>query len=87
MCSEKNLKVLALLFYIQVGAGLPVIASMNRIISSGDPVHSIVGSLSGNHTYRCNSFYCDSVVDVFHCFYPNLGMYSLFVNICIFIHL
>ncbi|KAI4305823.1 hypothetical protein L6164_029165 [Bauhinia variegata] len=30
-----------------VGAGLPVIASLNRIISSGDPVHRIVGSLSG----------------------------------------
>ncbi|KAJ0266510.1 Homoserine dehydrogenase [Hirschfeldia incana] len=34
-----------------VGAGLPVIASMNRIISSGDPVHSIVGSLSGTLGY------------------------------------
>ncbi|KAL1189050.1 Bifunctional aspartokinase/homoserine dehydrogenase 1 [Cardamine amara subsp. amara] len=34
-----------------VGAGLPVIASLNRIISSGDPVHSIVGSLSGTLGY------------------------------------
>ncbi|KFK26318.1 hypothetical protein AALP_AA8G232000 [Arabis alpina] len=34
-----------------VGAGLPVIASMNRIISSGDPVHKIVGSLSGTLGY------------------------------------
>ncbi|KAL0735376.1 hypothetical protein Bca4012_011586 [Brassica carinata] len=34
-----------------VGAGLPVIASVNRIISSGDPVHSIVGSLSGTLGY------------------------------------
>ncbi|CAA7061176.1 unnamed protein product [Microthlaspi erraticum] len=34
-----------------VGAGLPVIASMNRIISSGDPVHSILGSLSGTLGY------------------------------------
>uniref|UniRef100_A0A1J3EPW7 Homoserine dehydrogenase n=1 Tax=Noccaea caerulescens TaxID=107243 RepID=A0A1J3EPW7_NOCCA len=34
-----------------VGAGLPVIASMNRILSSGDPVHSILGSLSGTLGY------------------------------------
>ncbi|CAH2072237.1 unnamed protein product [Thlaspi arvense] len=34
-----------------VGAGLPVIASLNRIISSGDPVHRIVGSLSGTLGY------------------------------------
>jgi homoserine dehydrogenase len=33
--------------FSKVGAGLPVIASLNRIISSGDPVHRIVGSLSG----------------------------------------
>ncbi|PNX54536.1 homoserine dehydrogenase, partial [Trifolium pratense] len=33
------------------GAGLPVIASLNRIISSGDPVHRIVGSLSGTLGY------------------------------------
>ncbi|XP_058196259.1 uncharacterized protein LOC131312491 isoform X2 [Rhododendron vialii] len=30
-----------------VGAGLPVIASLNRMLSSGDLVHCIVGSLSG----------------------------------------
>ncbi|KAG5517261.1 hypothetical protein RHGRI_037875 [Rhododendron griersonianum] len=30
-----------------VGAGLPVIASLNRMLSSGDLVHRIVGSLSG----------------------------------------
>ncbi|KAL2510958.1 Glyceraldehyde-3-phosphate dehydrogenase-like family protein [Abeliophyllum distichum] len=30
-----------------VGAGLPVIASINRILSSGDPIYRIVGSLSG----------------------------------------
>ncbi|XP_062082416.1 uncharacterized protein LOC133788821 isoform X5 [Humulus lupulus] len=29
-----------------VGAGLPVIASLNRLLSSGDPVHRIIGSLS-----------------------------------------
>ncbi|CAN8252494.1 unnamed protein product [Cochlearia groenlandica] len=34
-----------------VGAGLPVIASLNRIISSGDPVFRIVGSLSGTLGY------------------------------------
>ncbi|RZB42500.1 uncharacterized protein LOC114403822 [Glycine soja] len=34
-----------------VGAGLPVIASLNRIISSGDPVHQIIGSLSGTLGY------------------------------------
>ncbi|KAF7831548.1 homoserine dehydrogenase [Senna tora] len=34
-----------------VGAGLPVIASLNRIISSGDPVQRIVGSLSGTLGY------------------------------------
>ncbi|KAL1357132.1 hypothetical protein AAHE18_05G234700 [Arachis hypogaea] len=34
-----------------VGAGLPVIASLNRIISSGDPVHRIIGSLSGTLGY------------------------------------
>lgn len=33
--------------YFQVGAGLPVIASVTRIIASGDPVSRIVGSLSG----------------------------------------
>ncbi|QCD78798.1 homoserine dehydrogenase [Vigna unguiculata] len=34
-----------------VGAGLPVIASLNRIICSGDPVHQIIGSLSGTLGY------------------------------------
>ncbi|CAN4119082.1 unnamed protein product [Withania somnifera] len=34
-----------------VGAGLPVIASLNRIISSGDPVFRIIGSLSGTLGY------------------------------------
>lgn len=34
-----------------VGAGLPVIASLNRIICSGDPVHQIIGSLSGTLAY------------------------------------
>ncbi|GAV64828.1 Homoserine_dh domain-containing protein, partial [Cephalotus follicularis] len=34
-----------------VGAGLPVIASLNRILSSGDLVHRIVGSLSGTLGY------------------------------------
>ncbi|KAE9619934.1 hypothetical protein Lal_00040254 [Lupinus albus] len=34
-----------------VGAGLPVIASLNRIISSGDPVNRIIGSLSGTLGY------------------------------------
>ncbi|CAL5343491.1 unnamed protein product [Camellia sinensis] len=34
-----------------VGVGLPVIASLNRILSSGDPVHHIIGSLSGTLGY------------------------------------
>nr|GMD71396.1 Homoserine dehydrogenase lacking ACT domain containing protein [Ipomoea batatas]GME06452.1 Homoserine dehydrogenase lacking ACT domain containing protein [Ipomoea batatas] len=34
-----------------VGAGLPVIASLNRIISSGDPVYRVIGSLSGTLGY------------------------------------
>ncbi|KAF3671692.1 putative non-specific lipid-transfer protein-like protein-like, partial [Capsicum annuum] len=34
-----------------VGAGLPVIASLNRIISSGDPIYRIIGSLSGTLGY------------------------------------
>ncbi|KAG5568294.1 hypothetical protein H5410_064694 [Solanum commersonii] len=34
-----------------VGAGLPVIASLNRIISSGDPVNRDIGSLSGTLGY------------------------------------
>ncbi|XP_021892616.1 uncharacterized protein LOC110810684 isoform X2 [Carica papaya] len=34
-----------------VGAGLPVISSLNRILSSGDPVHRIVGSMSGTLGY------------------------------------
>lgn len=34
-----------------VGAGLPVITSLNRIIASGDPIHRIIGSLSGTLGY------------------------------------
>ncbi|GMQ04595.1 hypothetical protein CsSME_00049955 [Camellia sinensis var. sinensis] len=34
-----------------VGAGLPFIASLNRILSFGDPVHHIIGSLSGTLGY------------------------------------
>ncbi|KAI5667198.1 hypothetical protein M9H77_17051 [Catharanthus roseus] len=34
-----------------VGAGLPVIASLSRIISSGDPVYRIIGCLSGTLGY------------------------------------
>ncbi|KAM7522710.1 hypothetical protein LguiA_012612 [Lonicera macranthoides] len=34
-----------------VGAGLPVIASLNRMISSGDPIRRIIGSLSGTLGY------------------------------------
>ncbi|KAI3409515.1 Homoserine dehydrogenase (HDH) [Psidium guajava] len=34
-----------------VRAGLPIIASLNRILSSGDPVHRLVGSLSGTLGY------------------------------------
>ncbi|CAN6373929.1 unnamed protein product [Urochloa humidicola] len=38
-------------FESTVGAGLPVIASVTRIIASGDPVSRIVGSLSGTLGY------------------------------------
>ncbi|XP_059659755.1 uncharacterized protein LOC132306391 isoform X2 [Cornus florida] len=34
-----------------VGAGLPVIASLNRMLSSGDPIHRLIGSLSGTLGY------------------------------------
>lgn len=34
-----------------VGAGLPVIASVTRVIASGDPINRIVGSLSGTLGY------------------------------------
>lgn len=34
-----------------VGAGLPVIASINRILTSGDPIHRIIGSFSGTLGY------------------------------------
>ncbi|KAG9138527.1 hypothetical protein Leryth_012879 [Lithospermum erythrorhizon] len=34
-----------------VGAGLPVIASLNRLISSGDPIYRVIGSLSGTLGY------------------------------------
>ncbi|GMP35643.1 hypothetical protein CsSME_00008007 [Camellia sinensis var. sinensis] len=34
-----------------VGAGLPVIASLNCIFSSGDPVHHIIGGLGGTLGY------------------------------------
>ncbi|KAF3327272.1 hypothetical protein FCM35_KLT07390 [Carex littledalei] len=38
-------------FESTVGAGLPVIASVTRLISSGDPISRIVGSLSGTLGY------------------------------------
>lgn len=38
---------------MQVGAGLPVIASVTRVISSGDPISRIVGSLSGILLHSC----------------------------------
>ncbi|EES15586.2 hypothetical protein SORBI_3008G019532 [Sorghum bicolor] len=41
-------------FESTVGAGLPVIASVTRIIASGDPVSRIVGSLSGTLGYVMN---------------------------------
>ena len=47
---DQGAYILSFFFYFvffKVGAGLPVIASLNRIISSGDPVHRIIGSLSG----------------------------------------
>lgn len=34
-----------------VGAGLPVIASLNRMVNCGDPIYRIVGSLSGTLGY------------------------------------
>ncbi|KAJ3681011.1 hypothetical protein LUZ60_015500 [Juncus effusus] len=38
-------------FESTVGAGLPVIASVTRVIASGDPISRIVGSLSGTLGY------------------------------------
>ncbi|KAG0450892.1 hypothetical protein HPP92_026459 [Vanilla planifolia] len=38
-------------FESTVGAGLPVIAAINRVLSSGDPIYRIVGSLSGTLGY------------------------------------
>eukprot|EP00252_Welwitschia_mirabilis_P008927 TRINITY_DN21193_c0_g1_i2.p1 TRINITY_DN21193_c0_g1~~TRINITY_DN21193_c0_g1_i2.p1 ORF type:complete len:380 (+),score=69.89 TRINITY_DN21193_c0_g1_i2:305-1444(+) len=38
-------------FESTVGAGLPVIISLNRIIASGDPVQCIMGALSGTLGY------------------------------------
>ncbi|CAD6268601.1 unnamed protein product [Miscanthus lutarioriparius] len=38
-------------FESTVGAGLPVISSVTRIIASGDPISRIVGSLSGTLGY------------------------------------
>ncbi|XP_039798211.1 bifunctional aspartokinase/homoserine dehydrogenase-like isoform X2 [Panicum virgatum] len=38
-------------FESTVGAGLPVIASVTRIVASGDPISRIVGSLSGTLGY------------------------------------
>ncbi|KAL6527874.1 hypothetical protein OROMI_029685 [Orobanche minor] len=35
----------------QVGAGLPVISTINRMLSSGDPIFRIMGSLSGTLGY------------------------------------
>ncbi|KAI3987474.1 hypothetical protein MKX01_017172 [Papaver californicum] len=43
--------LLAFPFTTSVGAGLPVIASINRILTSGDPIHRIIGSLSGTLGY------------------------------------
>ncbi|KAL3530164.1 hypothetical protein ACH5RR_009486 [Cinchona calisaya] len=34
-----------------VGAGLPVVASLNRMVSCGDPIYRIIGSLSGTLGY------------------------------------
>ncbi|KAL3850221.1 hypothetical protein ACJIZ3_012103 [Penstemon smallii] len=34
-----------------VGAGLPVISTINRMLSSGDPIYRIIGSLSGTLGY------------------------------------
>ncbi|WOL03876.1 hypothetical protein Cni_G12596 [Canna indica] len=38
-------------FESTVGAGLPVIASVTRVVTSGDPIHRMVGSLSGTLGY------------------------------------
>ncbi|XP_072975737.1 uncharacterized protein [Typha angustifolia] len=38
-------------FESTVGAGLPVIASVTRLLMSGDPIHHIIGSLSGTLGY------------------------------------
>ncbi|XP_020596256.1 uncharacterized protein LOC110036203 isoform X1 [Phalaenopsis equestris] len=38
-------------FESTVGAGLPIIASVSRVLSSGDPIYRIIGSLSGTLGY------------------------------------
>ncbi|KAJ0975545.1 hypothetical protein J5N97_017510 [Dioscorea zingiberensis] len=38
-------------FESTVGAGLPVIASITRVLTSGDPIYRIIGSLSGTLGY------------------------------------
>ncbi|XP_038988261.1 bifunctional aspartokinase/homoserine dehydrogenase 1 isoform X2 [Phoenix dactylifera] len=38
-------------FESTVGAGLPVIASVTRLLASGDPIYRIIGSLSGTLGY------------------------------------
>ncbi|XP_074563796.1 uncharacterized protein LOC141820391 isoform X1 [Curcuma longa] len=38
-------------FEATVGAGLPIIASITRVLGSGDPIYRIIGSLSGTLSY------------------------------------
>ena len=39
-----------------VGAGLPVISTLNSLLNSGDKIHKIEGVLSGTLSYLFNHF-------------------------------
>ncbi len=62
LSNYKNLKGLSrkynapFLFETNVGAGLPVIDTLNHLINSGDRIHSIQAVLSGTLNYVFNNF-------------------------------
>lgn len=47
------------LFETNVGAGLPIIATLNNLVASGDKVRSIHAVLSGSLNFICNHFNSD----------------------------
>ena len=62
LANYQNLKKLSrkynapFLFETNVGAGLPIIDTLNQLIASGDQVHSIQAVLSGSLNFVFNSF-------------------------------